>query len=901
MMKSKSMLLVLLMLLSALMAAVPAAAEDPGPADFQPMGTQRVVLAELFTGAWCGYCPEAHQAMQIAEQTYDRDEVVVLAWHGSDLLSFSEGTERIQWVGISGYPTAIFDGVSRDVGGGASGNAVFQRYQPKITTRENKASDLRMTVDWVFDETTAKGTVWVNITAVETPTLGSLKLHTVVFENDYGPYNGGNGESYHDFVARDMLESEGSAGTTLSITKGETKRFTYNFDASSYAQDTDEIGVIGFVQSHGASKEVLQAAYVGVPVLPNVPPVISNGQVVAPEDANQDDDVTFKVFYRDPDDDKDDGPSEAKVFFKNDTSGVTEHDLTDVASSNNWIQGRWLQYTTKLDPGTYTYRFNATDGEDFARGDDKWNTTRITIKPRNKLPELMAPDFAPKSGDTNTDFRFDIMYRDRDIQAPVEAKVVINDVEHDMVTDSTGPWNDWQYFYLDTRLPVGDSHRFYYWFSDGIDTVRYPALGDSPNWIRGPDVTPPNNAPTLTTDIFNPKAGTRQTEFTFTVIYTDGENDHPTISYIYIDDVPAIMMPNSYNYVSGAQFYYKTKLDLGTHYYYFVFSDGSYDVRYPAAGSMEGPTVENLAPVADFSDPTDGVRYTPEQYVPFSATDSTDPEGDDLTYSWVSDLEGELSTAEAFDRRLSIEGTHTITLTVTDEHGESDSVSFQVLIRPYVAHAYIEDHEAPAERPLEQDMVRFTVFINNDGEIRASGVDVRFLVDDEDVSTDTVSVDIGTSVEVRFSWIAVAGDHAIRFEIDGDSIDFVQTVDANTPPEAEIGVLTIGDEVPKHKVGREITFQANADDSNADDLTFEWDFGDGVTSYMENPAHVYTRPGTYTVTLTVTDSRGGSVTRTFDVTVTRPKTDDSPGFAALLAASAMLLALLGAASIRRRH
>lgn len=35
-----------------------------------------------------------------------------------------------------------------------------------------------------------------------------------------------------------------------------------------------------------------------------------------------------------------------------------------------------------------------------------------------------------------------------------------------------------------------------------------------------------------------------------------------------------------------------------------------------------------------------------------------------------------------------------------------------------------------------------------------------------------------------------------------------------------------------------------------------WDFGDGATSTLENPAHTYTRPGVYTVTLTVNGAGG---------------------------------------------
>jgi PKD repeat protein len=35
-----------------------------------------------------------------------------------------------------------------------------------------------------------------------------------------------------------------------------------------------------------------------------------------------------------------------------------------------------------------------------------------------------------------------------------------------------------------------------------------------------------------------------------------------------------------------------------------------------------------------------------------------------------------------------------------------------------------------------------------------------------------------------------------------------------------------------------------------------WDFGDGVTSTLESPTHLYAAAGTYTVTLTVTSDWG---------------------------------------------
>ncbi len=49
-----------------------------------------------------------------------------------------------------------------------------------------------------------------------------------------------------------------------------------------------------------------------------------------------------------------------------------------------------------------------------------------------------------------------------------------------------------------------------------------------------------------------------------------------------------------------------------------------------------------------------------------------------------------------------------------------------------------------------------------------------------------------------------------------------------------------------------VVFQNNSANGNV----FAWDFGDGNTSNLENPSHVYAGPGDYTVTLTVSDAQG---------------------------------------------
>ena len=86
----------------------------------------------------------------------------------------------------------------------------------------------------------------------------------------------------------------------------------------------------------------------------------------------------------------------------------------------------------------------------------------------------------------------------------------------------------------------------------------------------------------------------------------------------------------------------------------------------------------------------------------------------------------------------------------------------------------------------------------------------------------------------------------------------------NQPPIARLLVPVEGD------IKTLVTFQAeDSTDPDGDILTYRWNFGDGASADTSSGVgtHQYTRPGNYTVSLTVEDGRGGIDTATGTVTV----------------------------------
>ncbi len=83
---------------------------------------------------------------------------------------------------------------------------------------------------------------------------------------------------------------------------------------------------------------------------------------------------------------------------------------------------------------------------------------------------------------------------------------------------------------------------------------------------------------------------------------------------------------------------------------------------------------------------------------------------------------------------------------------------------------------------------------------------------------------------------------------------------ANTPPTADYSF---------ESSGLKVTFIDGSIDSDGSIVSWVWNFGDGTTNTPQNPRHRYRTPGTYTITLTVTDDGGAADSTWKTITVSK--------------------------------
>ena len=260
--------------------------------------------------------------------------------------------------------------------------------------------------------------------------------------------------------------------------------------------------------------------------------------------------------------------------------------------------------------------------------------------------------------------------------------------------------------------------------------------------------------------------------------------------------------------------------------------------------------VNNRAPIAEFT--TSATILGKQETVTFDASGSHDIDGTIVKYSWTFG-DGTTATGMRVSHSYFSVGVYTVTLTVTDDDGATDTASATKTVRNQSPKAIIAE---TVETFYVGDRVIFNAAESSDPD----GFIVSYVWNFGDGTTATGRIVLHTYKD--------DGSYTITLTVtdnDGakDSAETTKTV-LNKQP---IASFTTTAETAK--VDETITFDASGShDPDGTIAKYSWTFGDGTTATGDSVQHAYTQDGTYTVTLNVTDDDGATGTASTIITVT---------------------------------
>ncbi len=297
-------------------------------------GVERdLVLLEIGTGTWCGYCPGA--AMGADDLVANGKQVGVIEYHGGDDYETPEATARLEsYYGITGYPTAWFDGVITVVGGSAT-QTMYPTYLPKYETRIAIPSLFTMSAEYY---NTGSNNYQVVIDAEmisEYPWLDNdIVIQAVLTESEI-PENWGVMDEVN-FVCRDMIPDQN--GTDTDFGGSSTQTLTLDFTIPT-SYEMQHLELIVFIQDND-TKEVLQANF--AEYITGIENIIDENEIaVYPNPAN---DIV-------------------NVTSGREITNVKVYNNTGQLVSNKQVNSNFYQLnTSQFDAGIYLFQIESNEG-----------------------------------------------------------------------------------------------------------------------------------------------------------------------------------------------------------------------------------------------------------------------------------------------------------------------------------------------------------------------------------------------------------------------------------------------------------------------------------------------------------------------------------------------------------
>jgi hypothetical protein len=211
---------------------------------------RNMVVVEIGTGTWTSYC--VGSAMGADELVANGKSVAIIQNHNTDTYANTYSNLRNSYYGIAGYPTAIFDGGSKVVGGNST-SSMYPNYLAKYDLAIKIKSPVQ--IDYTVTRT-GQQFIWdfVITKVLTTLTSNQLVFHFVVTQSHI--QQAWQGQTQLNFVTRLMIPDQN--GTALDFSTGGDVKNVHIVANIDPLWPLEDIEFVGFVQDN-ANKKILNA------------------------------------------------------------------------------------------------------------------------------------------------------------------------------------------------------------------------------------------------------------------------------------------------------------------------------------------------------------------------------------------------------------------------------------------------------------------------------------------------------------------------------------------------------------------------------------------------------------------------------------------------------------------
>ncbi|MHA1791930.1 MAG: lamin tail domain-containing protein [Promethearchaeota archaeon] len=231
-----------------------------------------------------------------------------------------------------------------------------------------------------------------------------------------------------------------------------------------------------------------------------------------------------------------------------------------------------------LSKGVYYWRVRPQFNQYIGDWSDPFN---FTMKRNDNLPTLANPSVTPTTGNQNTIFTFSVTYQDLDNEAPTYVRLFLNGSLISMNKLYPGD-NDYTdgciYVYSASLSPPSYPATYEYYFEASSSSNITNTMV-----FTGPSLTFLNSyAPELLSPMVSPEADINGTEFSFSVIFLDQDNNSAQWIRISINGTWYSLIqkdPLDLDTTDGKLYEYNITLNVAGYYRYrFNCSDGAHEV-----------------------------------------------------------------------------------------------------------------------------------------------------------------------------------------------------------------------------------------------------------------------------------------------------------------------------------